>query len=157
MKAASLSQLKQEMKNRSSNELLEICLRLIRYKKENKEMLTYLLFEKQDEQAYIKSIQQEMELQFSEINKSNLYWAKKSIRKIGRMTTKFIRYSGRKETEVELYMHYCLCLKDSGFPIHSSVALNNIYIRHIEKIKKAISTLHEDLQFDYNEELKRLI
>lgn len=157
MKAASLSQLKKEMKNRSSGDLLEICLRLIRYKKENKELLTYLLFEMQDEQAYIDSIRLEMEQQFLEINKSNLYYAKKSIRKIGRMTTKFIRYSSKKDTEVELYMHFCLCLKESGIPIDSSVALNNIYIRHIEKIKKAISSLHEDLQFDYNEELKGLL
>ncbi len=157
MKAASISQLKQEMKNRSANELLEICLRLIRYKKENKELLTYLLFEKQDEQAYIESIKNEMEQQFSEINKSNIYFAKKSIRKIVRITNKFIKYSGKKETEVELLMFFCNCLKDSGIPMDKSVALNNIYIRQIEKIKKAISTLHEDLQFDYNEELMALL
>jgi membrane-anchored protein YejM (alkaline phosphatase superfamily) len=157
MKAASLSQLKQEMKNLSSNDLVEVCLRLIRYKKENKELLTYLLFEMQDEKAYIKSIQKEMEQQFSEINKSNIYYAKKSIRKIVRTTNKFIRYSGKKETEVELLMFFCECLNESGIPMQKSVALNNIYIRQIEKIKKAIGTLHEDLQFDYNEELKGLL
>jgi hypothetical protein len=157
MKAASLSQLKQEMKSLSSNDLVEICLRLIRYKKENKELLTYLLFEMQDEKAYIRTIQQEMEQQFSEINKSNIYYAKKSLRKIVRTTNKFIRYSGKKETEVELLMFFCECLNESGIPMQKSVALNNIYIRQIEKIKKAIGTLHEDLQFDYNEELKGLL
>jgi hypothetical protein len=157
MKAATISQLKQEMKNRSAIELLEICLRLIRYKKENKELLTYLLFEKQDEQAYIESIKNEIEQQFSEINKSNIYFAKKSIRKIVRTTNKFIRYSGKKESEVELLMHFCMCLQSSGIPMEKSVALNNIYIRQIEKIKKAISTLHEDLQFDYSVELKGLL
>ena len=157
MKAASISYLKQEMKNRSANELLEICLRLIRYKKENKELLTYLLFEIQDEHAYIEGIKNEMEQQFSEINKSNIYFAKKSIRKIVRITNKFIKYSSKKETEVELLMHLCVCLKASGIPMEKSVALNNIYIRQIEKIKKTISSLHEDLQFDYNEELKALL
>ena len=56
MKATVISQLKEEMKNRSSNELLEICLRLARFKKENKELLTYLLFDGQDELAFIESV-----------------------------------------------------------------------------------------------------
>ena len=157
MKPASISQLKQEIKNRSSNELLEFCLRLARFKKENKELLTYLLFEIQDEQAYIESIKKEMDRQFQEINKSNIYFAKKSIRKIVRTTNKFIRYSGRKQTEVELLIHFCKCMKDSGIPMNKSIALNNIYIRQIQKIKKVISTLHEDLQYDYGEEIKPLL
>ncbi|NOX46910.1 MAG: hypothetical protein GXO89_08025 [Chlorobi bacterium] len=156
MKAASIKLLKEEMKSRSANELLEIALRLARFKKENKELLTYLLFEIDDEQAYIDSIKREMERQFQEINKSNIYFAKKSILKIVRTTNKFIRYSGRKETEVELLIHFCRCLKGSGIPMGNSVALRNIYIRQIQKIKKAVSSLHEDLQYDYNVELEEL-
>jgi len=157
MKAASLSHLKQEMKNRSSNELLEICLRLGRFKKENKELLTYLLFEIQDEQTYVESIKKEINRQFQEINKSNIYFAKKSLRKIVRTTNKFIRYSGRKQTEVELLVHFCQCLKESGISMDNSIALSNLYNRQIQKIKKAISTLHEDLQYDYGIELKSLL
>jgi hypothetical protein len=157
MKAASISQLKQELKNRSSNELLEICLRLARFKKENKELLTYLLFEVQDEQIYIESIKNEINRQFQEINKSNIYFAKKSIRKIVRTTNKYIRYSGHKQTEVELLLHFCKSLKDSGIPMNKSIALSNIYIRQIQKIKKTISTLHEDLQYDYGVELESLL
>ncbi len=156
MKATPISQLKQEMKNRSSDELLEIGLRLARFKKENKELLTYLLFEVQDEQTYIESIKMEIDLQFREINKSNIYFAKKSIRKIVRTTNKFIRYSGLKQTEVELLLHFCKRLKESGIPMNESIALHNIYIRQIQKIKKVIGSLHEDLQFDYGEELKSL-
>lgn len=157
MKAASISQLKQEMKTRTSNEILEMCLRLARFKKENKELLTYLLFELQDEQAYIESIEKEMDIQFQEINKRNIYFAKKSIRKIVRTTNKFIKYSGKKQTEVELLLHFCKCLKESGIPMEKSVALSNIFSRQIIKIKKAISTLHEDLQYDYGEELKSFL
>jgi len=78
MKAAYISQIKQEMKNRSSNELLEICLRLARFKKENKELLTYLLFEVQDEQTHVESIKKEIDRQFQEINKSNIYFGNRS-------------------------------------------------------------------------------
>ncbi|MCB0546499.1 MAG: hypothetical protein KDD19_02870 [Phaeodactylibacter sp.] len=45
MKAATIRELKQAMDNLSAGELVELCLRLARFKKENKELLTYLLFE----------------------------------------------------------------------------------------------------------------
>nr|NQU89429.1 hypothetical protein [Bacteroidota bacterium] len=157
MKAAYISHLKREMKNRSSNELLEICLRLARFKKENKELLTYLLFEIQDEQAYIESVKLDIDEQFSEINKNNLYFAKKSIRKIVRNTNKFIRYSGNKQTEVELLIYFCKKMKDSGFLSAGSIAINNLYTRQIQKIQKTIKSLHEDLQYDYGKELMPLL
>jgi len=72
-------------------------------------------------------------------------------------TNKFIRYSGSKQTEVELLIFFCRCLKESGLPLSRSVALTNLYSRQIEKIKKSLKSLHEDLQFDYGEEIKQLI
>jgi gas vesicle protein len=156
MKPAPITHLKKEMQQRTSDELLEICLRLARFKKENKELITYLLFDIQDEQAYIATIKKEMDKQFEEINKSNIYFVKKSIRKILRTAQKFIRYSGQKQTEVELLLHFCRRMKRFDFLMYKSTALNNIYDRQIQKIKKIIKTLHEDLQFDYGEELKAL-
>ena len=43
MKAVSVKELSQELLNRSPKELRDLCLRLSRFKKENKELLTYLL------------------------------------------------------------------------------------------------------------------
>ena len=142
------------MKNRSSSDLLDICLRLAKFRKENKELLTYLIFEVHDEQSYIEAIKLEMDQQFIEINQSNIYFAKKSIRKIVRTTNKFIRFSGIKQTEVELLLHFCKQLLESGIPLNNSLALLNIYSRQLQKIKKVLHTLHEDLQYDYGEELK---
>jgi hypothetical protein len=156
MQASYLSEIKKELKNKNAGELLDICLRLARFKKENKELLTYLLFEADDEQSYIESIKNYIEHEFSEINKSNVYFAKKSIRKILKNTNKFIRYSGQKRTEVELLIFFCKCLKGSGLPLSRSVALTNLYSRQLEKIKKSLKSLHEDLQFDFGEEIKQL-
>ena len=55
MKAASSKEIKSALTEQSSTQLIELCLRLARFKKENKELLTYLLFEEQDEDAYIHS------------------------------------------------------------------------------------------------------
>jgi hypothetical protein len=114
MKASTINELKQELAGISSAQLLELCLRLARFKKENKELLTYLLFEAHDEPSYIKSVKQEMDDQFANINSSNLYFAKKSIRKILRSANKYIRYAGSKTVEIELLIHFCLALNESN-------------------------------------------
>ena len=156
MKAASISTLKKELITLPPKEVLKICMQLVKYKKENKELLHYLLFEAYDEQEYVKEIKSEIDQQFSEINTSHLYFAKKSIRKILKITNKYIRYSGQKRTEVDLLIYFCMKLKKSGISVRSSAALHNIYLGQVQKIKKAVATLHEDLQFDYKDEIRLL-
>ncbi|MCP4460073.1 MAG: hypothetical protein GY816_18925 [Cytophagales bacterium] len=156
MKAASLSEIKKELKSRDSVETLELCLRLGRFKKDNKELLTYLLFEARDEQAFISSIKIEIDGYMEGLNVSNLYYAKKGLRKILRNLNKNIRYSGNKQTEVELLLHFCQVLKKSSIDISRSVQLTNLYDRQIQKIMKALTGLHEDLQADYQYELEKL-
>ena len=56
MKTATVKELKQELSHKSSAELLEICLNLSKFKKENKELLTYILYEADYEEGYIKSV-----------------------------------------------------------------------------------------------------
>jgi len=154
MKAATVKELKQELGNRSQKELVEFCLRLSKFKKENKELLTYLLYEESNEVAYIQSVKREIEQEFKGINRTSYYFIKKSVRKILRNTKKYIRYSKKKETEVELLIYFCLELKKMKPSIKRNMVLQNIFNRQIETIKKAISTLHEDLQYDYEIELK---
>ena len=152
MKISSINELKQELASLTSSQLLDLCLRLARFKKENKELLAYLLFESHDEQTYIISVKQEMEEQFANINSSNLYFAKKSIRKILRVVNKYIRYSGSKTVEIELLIHFCQSLNESNIPFKKSTALTNLYNGQVKKIGNAIAFLHEDLQYDYLKE-----
>jgi len=59
MKAATINEIKQELQSLPPVRLSEICLRLAKFKKDNKELLTYLLFEAQDEEEYKKNIKEE--------------------------------------------------------------------------------------------------
>src|SRR5215203_6161511 len=106
MKAASVNEIKQELKDLNALQLTELCLRLARFKKENKELLTYLLFEAHDLAGYILSVKEQMDENFAEINTSNIYFAKKTLRKILRLANKHIRYTGSKEAEAEILLHY---------------------------------------------------
>ncbi len=157
MKASTIAQLKKELQHRNPEELLALCLRLARFKKENKELLTYLLFEADHEEGYIETVKTEVDEQFSEINTNSYFYIKKSVRKILRNIKKYIRYSGNKETEVALLLYFCEKLKDFKPSIRRNVTLMNLYERQLAFIEKKITLLHEDLQYDYNlilEELK---
>lgn len=156
MKTATVKQLKDELKHKSDEDLMNLCLRLSRFKKENKELLTYLLFESDNESGYIESIKQEVDEQFETINTDSYFYIKKSVRKILRIIKKYNRYSLNKETEVELLLYFCEKLKDFKPSIKRNVTLTNIYNRQINDIKKKISVLHEDLQYDYSLMLEEL-
>jgi hypothetical protein len=135
---------------------LELCLRLSKFKKENKELLTYLLFESYDEEAYIENVKIEIDTQFDLINRKTYYFIKKGVRKILRELKKYIRYSQKKETEIDLLIYFCLKLKNFSPSINKNVTLQNLYQRQIGMIEKAVATLHEDLQSDYGPELETL-
>ena len=156
MKAVTVKELSQELTFRTPRELRDICLRLSRFKKENKELLTYLLFESSDEQLYIAEVKREIDAQFDLVNRKTYYLIKKSVRKILSMTRKYIRYSQKKQTEVELLLYFCSKLKALTPPINRSTALMNIYTRQVDTIIKKLPLLHEDLQHDYSMELNEL-
>lgn len=156
MKVATVSQLKKKLNFRSPQELLELCLILSKFKKENKELLTYLLFESGDEAGYILNVKQEVDEQFELINKKNWYFIKKSIRKILKTIKKYIRYSGRKDTEVELLMYFCYKLKEFKPSIKKNPTMQNLYDRQLALMNKTLLTLHEDLQYDYRLEMEEM-
>ncbi len=156
MNIATVSEIKKELKTLPPETLMEICLKLAKYKKENKELLNYILFESLNEVDYIDTLKMEMAEQFDQINTSNMYFAKKSIRKIYRILIKHIRYSGKKETQIELLISFCQHLRDFALPISNSRAMVNLYERQIKNIKKAMDSLEEDLQYDYLAEFESL-
>jgi hypothetical protein len=156
MKTATVHEIKQELATVKPAELTELCLRLARFKKENKELLTYLLFEAHDEVGYINNIKKEIDEQFAEINLSHLYFVKKSLRKILRIINKHVRYMSSKQAETELLIYFCTKLNQSGVPVEKSQVISNIYNSQLKKLYGIIQTLHEDLQHDYLKELELL-
>ena len=156
MKAATVKMIKENLKMRSKDELIEICLSLSKFKKESKEFLTYLLFEADDENYYVEGIKEEINDDFKKINFNNYYYVKKSVRKILRATKKNIRYSKKKQTEIELLLHFCKNLSKLEYVDYENSVLNKIFYREINKIKKLVSTLHPDLQYDYEIEISEI-
>jgi len=158
MKSSSLNEVKKELKNLSPDELLEICTALAKYKKENKEYLDFLLFEAHNKEEYIARIKEQINEAFVLMKgQGNLYYNKKSLRKVLRFIGKYTKYIGEKTTNIELLIYFCLQLKKSGIPYHESKLIVNMYEQQVKKINTLISSLHEDLQHDYAKDLSKII
>lgn len=156
MKPASISEIKKDLEKSSHRELLDYCIRLIKFKKENKELIAFLLFESDDIAGYLERIKQETIVLFSEINQSNIYFIKKSIRKILRNLNKQIRFTLSSQVEAELLIHFCNCFDDYSIPVNQSHQLSNLYVAQLKRIEKALSRLHPDLQFDLTRQLNKI-
>lgn len=149
MQTPRLSELKKELNSATWEELVQLCVQLSRYSKENKELLHYFLYWKENESDYISAVTELIEKEFAEINTQSAYLAKKSIRRILKLLNKHIKYSGKKETEIALLIFFCTKLKEMKLPVLENQVLFNLYQRQLLKIQKGLNSLHEDLQYDY--------
>lgn len=156
MKAATVHELKDELQQLPPKQLVELCLRLSKFKKENKELLTYLLFEAHDLPAYISNVKAQMEEAFEALNKTQVFLAKKTIRKALRIANKHIRFTGSRMAEVELLIHFCTLLKECGINLAQSPVLHNLYQGQLKKVQAALKGLHEDEQYDYKRMVEKL-
>ncbi|NSL86143.1 hypothetical protein [Chitinophaga solisilvae] len=157
MRTASISELKKELQAIPPSEVAALCLRLARFKKDNKELLTYLLFDAHDEHGYVESVKAEVDEGFDGIRNDSPYNAKKRLRKILRVMAKHIRFMGSRQAEAELLLHYCTRFEETGLLSHYNTVINNIFLMQMKKLSKLIDALHEDLQFDYRRQFERLV
>jgi len=157
MQIASLSEIKKELKEKTNHELTELVLKLTKHKVENKELLAYVLFESADENHFISKIESEMDLQFTNVNTKSNYIINKNIRKIQRYLVKQIRFSKQKETEIALRIHFCKNLIATLLKYDRNSTRHHMLMRQTELIRKALTYVHEDLQFDFELELTELL
>src|SRR5580698_9553727 len=100
MKLYGLADIKKELQFHDKAYLMELCLRLARHKKENKELMAYLLFDADNERGFIENVVAESGFMFSQLP-SNNYQMAKSMRKILRLLNKYVKFMGSKEAEIE--------------------------------------------------------
>lgn len=156
MKSASLAEIRKELKSLTREEVIALCENLAKYKKENKEYLNYLLFDSIDEDAYAQRIKHDVAEAFNATNTSGFYLAKKSIRRALRIANKYIKYSKKKETEMDVLIFFCEEMNSLDMNWKRSRVLVNLYNRQVAKIQKLYSELHEDLQFEFESRVDAL-
>ena len=143
MEKVSLSDIRKELSFANKEELVSICLRMARLKKENKEHLAYLLFSK-DETMFIAEINQEVTLAMHDLRNINTFQAKKVLQKIKsfacqrsmRWKSCFI-LSGKWSRRKYLILHLLTCF--SSTPSRSSNLVR--YYLVLMKIFRLITNL----------------
>jgi len=143
-----LQDIKKELQHLSGLQIADLCLRLARHKKENKELLAYLLFEADNQPAFIEKIKAEVGFMFSQLPVRS-YDAAKYLRKILRLISKYTKFIAAKEAEIDLLLNFCTSYIQYADRKTAYKPLRLILIRQVEKIRTAIGKLHEDLQFDF--------
>lgn len=152
MKAASIAELKKALVRLEHGELLETCLRLIRFKKDNKELLTYMLFLSQDEEGFADYLCQEIDEQFIETPNAH----KKTLRKVIRWMNKCLRFTPVKDTEIQVRLHFVRSLRESKTPFRRNRVMTNMYNGQLKKVQKIIEKMHVDIRNDIQSELDEL-
>lgn len=153
MQSTSLAYLKKEIQAMPKAELIEVCNKLIKYKKENKELLHYVLFESTNEANYVEQLKNEVSKMFQDVNSQTVYFAKKTIRKILRFIAKYCKFSEIPTTHIDVLIHFCKEMNQLSLHWKEHKVMVNLYQSQLKKIEKLIATLHEDLQFDYRKKL----
>jgi hypothetical protein len=156
MNSASINEIRKALSSVEPKLLQALCLRLARYKKENKELLHYLLFEAEDEAGYIQAVKAEMEELFKELANKNLYLAKKVLRKILRYANRQIKYSGLPQTDLEIRIYFCEKMLAQKLPLTTGTVLYNLYQQQLKKIDTVLAKLPEDEQGDYTRAIKKI-
>ncbi len=151
-----LQQIKKEVQHLPNEQLSELLFRLARYKKENKELLAYLLFEAYDEAAFIEKVKAEAGFMFSQLPALS-YHAAKGMRKILKLLGKYTKFIGSGQAEIELLLNFCHNYLEYADRRTAYKPIRLILLRQVEKIRNLIGKLHEDLQFDYTETYNALL
>jgi hypothetical protein len=157
MKFSGVQEIKKELQLLSPKKLQEICLRLAKYKKDNKELLAFLLFESDDKRVFIDEVKSDFNEELTQLEKqNNLFYTKKSLRRLLRLLNRYLKYIDDKAISLELIIWFCQQLKEHQIPMHRSRQLENIYEGLLKKIAVLLKTVHEDLRQDYEAELANL-
>ena len=156
MKTEKLNVIKKDLNGLSAQQLAEICLRLSKYKKDNKELLNYLLYDAADPLAYAEQVKAFLEEEFKAMPR-HYYQSSKTLRKILRLMNRHAKYTASKQVELEMLLWFCYNFIKYADTRTSHKPLQAIFLRQLDKIKGILPKLHEDLQFDYSREFATLL
>lgn len=156
MNSPKLAELKKELNFHELHEMKELCLRLAKYKTENKELLNYLLFYQDRKQDYVNEVKGLLEAEFEELHPS-IYYVSKQLRKLTRIMNKHIKYIGEKDKEAELVLCFSELFIHHPISNTSHKALIGLLFRQLKRLIKLIPRLEEDLQFDYQQQYEAVL
>ncbi len=156
MNSPKLAELKKELNFHETPELKELCLRLAKYKTENKELLHYLLFYQDRKDDYVNEVKMLLEADFDNLHPS-IYYVTKQLRKLTRVMNKHVKYIGEKNKETELALYFSELFSNHPIANTTHKALIGLLFRQLKRLNKLIPKMEDDLQFDYQQQFDAIL
>jgi hypothetical protein len=151
-----LSDLKKELADLSKPELIKLCLRVAKLKRENKELLSYLIFDSEDPLFYAQKLKPEIKEVFEQPFQ-HAYYLTKSIRKVMRIITKYYRFTSNKQGETELLIYLVEEFYQSWRYEYRYQALGKVIFRCLEKAQSNLKKIDEDFRADFEDPINELV
>lgn len=151
-----LSDLKKELLELSKPELIQLCLRVAKLKRENKELLAYLIFDSEDPIFYAQKLKPEIKEVFEQPFQ-HAYYLTKSIRKAMRLITKYYRFTSNKQGETELLIYLVEEFYLSWRNEYRYQALGKVIFRCLEKAQSNLKKIDEDFRADFEDPINELV
>lgn len=151
-----LSDLKKELLELSKPELIQLCLRVAKLKRENKELLAYLIYDVDDPLFYAQKLKPEIKEVFNQPFQ-HAYYLTKSIRKAMRLITKYYRFTSNKQGETELLIYLVEEFHQSWRYEYRYQALGKIIFRCLEKAQSNLKKIEEDFKADFEQPISELL
>jgi hypothetical protein len=157
MRSATLSDIKKEINQLPAKELAELFLLMAKFKKENKEYLSYLLFDSHNKRALLEEIKAEIKGMVLDFNGNYFrYDFKKKLRKLKAFLSKYNKFLNDKALSIEMHLYLCQTLKEYDYPYIKYGIPDAFFGQQIKRINTLMNGLHEDLRYDYGRQLEAL-
>jgi len=155
-KTPSIAVLKKELSYRSEQEIIDFCVTLIKFNRENKELLNYLLIDEVEKEVFLNEIKITISANFLDINFRSYHILRKSVRKILKLTKKYIKLINEPIKELTLLIHFNQELISCLPKLKNYPSIENYFISNIKKMESIVAKLHPDLQYDYINDINEL-
>jgi hypothetical protein len=130
--------------------------RLMRFKRENKELVAFELFVRDEPEAWFADIRKECHATLDDMNTSHPYFMKKTLRKLIRTVKTYARYAGDPAIEAELLCILLEAFHQRRLHEHTADKIQKIVTDTQVRLQKIIAKLHDDLQYDFIRRLANL-
>ncbi|WP_137403766.1 hypothetical protein [Echinicola rosea] len=149
MKLPSLANIKKELQHLTSEELVDLLMETAKFTKDNKQFVYFKVFGRENPQFFQQMVEEELAESFEAANMDHAYFAKKSAQANRRKLNKYLKFTKDKTVQLELIAYFCKALISYKYLEFDHQVIQNLYDLQVSKIQKIVSTLHPDLQFDY--------
>lgn len=157
MSIGNIKEIKDELIQLNQKELIQLVLDLGKASADNKAFIYLKLKQKDDPEFFMQLAKDTLQQEFGKGNTSNPYYAKKSAQAVRRNLNKFLKWNKDKSTQAELILYFCRELLAYGYLRGRHPVVVNLLQAQFNKVEKLISGMHEDLRYDYEQELDELI